>query len=337
VQHAALILRIVNDDRRSGSENKVCPSRVPHRYCVLGAFHVTDIWPEKSESCVIYKFRMEKVDLARKSWWAPENEGPVPKNQKIQKAIALETTCNKCDKKSKQVYKQGWTCLNEECPWFWMINNTEAPENLDFHTGILNQRKHFSGTLPPFSVVPKLPDVTSFHMVTKQCWKGIVCPKCGGCNQRAEWAGWKCLTPDCDYELTPPRYIIPASAVMGDLSYEYQGHAISDDAILGKQVTFNRVTHGFYLIHDYHLTNGIIVTHGHSNGIINSQPGGANDAFRGLQEGSLGLRRLLLQTQSELTFLTFDDTFSDKFTATGSRSAHFSKDFVSLLCSPKSV
>ncbi len=64
---APSILRIVNDDHRSGSKNKVCPSQVPHRYCVVGAFHVTDIWGEKSDSCVIFKFRMQEVDLERKS------------------------------------------------------------------------------------------------------------------------------------------------------------------------------------------------------------------------------------------------------------------------------
>ena len=276
-----------------------CPSKVPYRYCVLGAFHITDIWAEKTDNYIVWKFRLEKVDLGYKSWWVSGQSGPEPMSQTLVPTKALQKECDNCHETSKQIYKQGWMCLNEKCKLHWTMNGGPAPKVLNFHDDFMMERTSFSGLQPPYSIIPNLPSVSGLQATSKQCEKGIVCPKCGRCNQRIDWHGWICQTQDCGFELVPAFQIIPASAVMGDLSLELQGHAISEDQFQPTLVQCERSTHGFHVMHDYHLHDGIVVTHGHSNAIINSMPGGANDIFEGLQHAKLGLRRLPVQSPSK--------------------------------------
>ena len=250
---------------------------------------------------------MEKIDLGRKSWWAAE--GPSTSLKSSTSVEVNSEACPGCQKLSTQIYKQGWICMNEHCHSHWTLNGKEPPADLDFCDEFLLKRTPFSGCLPPYSIIPKLPNPTGLQTVSKQCWQGIVCPQCGRCNPRIDWDAWRCLA--CDFILAPPREIIPASAVMGDQHYEYQGHAIfedwfEDDTI----VTYKSHEHGHYRIHIYELADGIQVSHAQSNGYLNDLPGGANDVFRGLQQANLGLRRLESQCMTS-----------------GSRSAHFSKNY----------
>lgn len=208
--------------------------------------------------------------------------------------------CRECHTTSKQIYQQGWMCLNEKCKLHWTLNGKKPAGDLDFHEGFKMERTAFVGFMPPHSLIPRLPNASTSQTVTRQCWKGFVCPKCGRCNQRTEWAGWQCLSEDCDYELVPPLEIVPASIFMGELSSHFQGHALSDDDFNSTQVRCMRSTHGFYSVHDYILPFGIRVTHGHSNAVINMQSGGPDDVFRGLQEAKIGLRRLPVQSPSTL-------------------------------------
>ena len=296
---------VATDDCRSGSNNMYCPSKINHRYCVLGHFHVTDMWAEKSNNHIVWKFRMEKINLQQKSWWAAETSSDIPKSQTLTPEKAFSKVCDVCDHPSKQIYAQGWICMNHECQQHWKLNNGKAPAKLGFNDSFINERTPFEGFLPPYAIKPELPDINGFQSVTKQCWRGMICPECGRCNQRIDWDGFRCETQDCGFELKPPRYVVPVSAVLGDLSHQFQGHAISMDMIESDILECDKVAHGFYLIHDYRLPLGITITHGHSNGVINSQPGGADDVFRTLQEADIGLRRLLVQSPCKLILTSF--------------------------------
>lgn len=272
----------------------------------MGEFHVTDIWAEKTNGKVTWKFRFEKIDLSRKSWWAPEDSNSSPEKREASEVKAMRAGCYACHAISIQVFEQAWVCLNEKCELHFMMDGKELSGNLDFHEDFRNKRTAFEGIEAPYSGMPKLPNADGAQQqktfsVTRQCWKGIVCPDCGGCCQRRDWDAWRCQTVDCGFKLTLPREIIPASAVMGDLLYEYQGHAISEDWWLKEQITCEITTHGFYLIHTFHLPYGITVTHGHANAIINSQPGGANHVFRGLQQAELDLKRLNVPSPGKST------------------------------------
>ena len=46
---------------KTGSNDLDCPSQIPYRYCVMGLFHITEIWAEKSNGKIVMMIRMEKV------------------------------------------------------------------------------------------------------------------------------------------------------------------------------------------------------------------------------------------------------------------------------------
>lgn len=281
-----------------------CPSQIPFRYCVMGGFHITYIWAEKSNRCTIYRFRMQKVDLRRKSWWAAEDSKSTPETQGISKVKAVEKVCNICHETWKQVYKQGWICLNVTCASFWKLRGTHpADADLEFSEEFLAERAECPEVEAPYPIIPQLVKyddagarLEKTLSVTKQCWKGIVCENCGRCLQRRDWDAWKCPALGCGFQYAPPRQIIPASAVTGDLDHAFQGHAISDDKWDEKLTTCEVKTLGFFKVHDYVLPyDGIKITHLHSNGPINAKAGGADDIFWRLQQANIGLQRLPLK------------------------------------------
>ncbi|KAL6718824.1 hypothetical protein ACLMJK_003058 [Lecanora helva] len=302
-----------------GSKNKQCPSLVPFRYCVMGTFYITSIWTEKSTGHIIYKFRMQKRDLERKSWWSAEDSPSVRKSNKAEKVTAYEKRCEACKEISKQVYMSGWMCLNAQCTSFWKLRGvTPTEEELAFSERFLAERIEKLDVEPPFPTVPKLvkydvqanQDVTSAYK--KHCWKGIACPNCGRCNQRIYWACWKCPALGCGFIHAPPLPHVPPTALMGDLEHPYDGHALSDDTWHEKLVAYRMTTHGLYKIHDYKLGHdGIKITHIHANGPINASVGGADETFRKLQEVDIGLQRLPLKNAAVSGLVT----------------AHFSKNF----------
>ena len=292
---------IATENGYTGNKNKYCPSKIPYRYCVLGAFHLTYIWAEKSNDKILFKFRLEKVDVESKSWWAAGGPESLPESQVSGDVKAYGQTCDKCDTFSKQVYQIGWMCLEATCEDHWKLNNAPPPAKLEFNKDFTLERTAFGDTLPPYQVIPELPKVTGLQTVARSSWKGIVCPKCGRCNQRVHWDAWRCENEKCDFKLSCPPMILPASAVSGDSESEYHGHAISEDAFTD-EVRCQTLTHGCYTISEYHLPKGLTVTHVHANSVINRQPGGADDAFERLQREDLGLQRLKIHSMSKSTF-----------------------------------
>ena len=285
----------------------------------MGAFQITYIWAEKSGGHTVYKFRMEKIDLDHKSWWAAENSLFVPSIRPNTDVKALEEICAACQQSSKQVYKPGWMCLNAQCEAFWKLNGG-APSNaiLEFSERFLAERNEAPSCEVPYPTVPSFTQnglrvgQIKTMSVTRQCWRGIVCPQCGRCNQRLYWDSWKCKTPNCKFEYAPPREVIPAADVMGDLDHPYEGHAVSDDKWEAGLVTCEVSTHGLFKVHDYQLEHDDIkMSHLHSNATINAKSGGADDIFEELQKVNLGLQRLPM-TCSRVS---------------GTVTAHFSKNF----------
>ena len=46
-----------------GNKNKAAPTNIPHRYCVLDYFKVTDTWFEKANGTIVIFYRLEKLFL----------------------------------------------------------------------------------------------------------------------------------------------------------------------------------------------------------------------------------------------------------------------------------
>ncbi|WYZ39262.1 hypothetical protein EsH8_III_001176 [Colletotrichum jinshuiense] len=88
---------------------------VKHVFNVLDYFTITDIWSERdaTSGVHIYKMRLEKTDRSTPSWW--QSKGEVQHAVKPREAPQNRAQCFKCRKSSKQMFTQGWTCLNAEC------------------------------------------------------------------------------------------------------------------------------------------------------------------------------------------------------------------------------
>ena len=101
----------------TGDRNTTCPSKVPHRYCVMDWFKVTHAWAEKEalSGYVRYKFRFEKLDFSTDGWWAVE-ESVIAEDCAIASAC-----CRLCREESPCIYGQGWMCLGPACPKFWKV------------------------------------------------------------------------------------------------------------------------------------------------------------------------------------------------------------------------
>ena len=302
----------------------------------MGPFQITDIWAEKCDGHVVYKYKFQKTNLETRSWWAPQDSNYQPG---ISLAIRVEVAAKKCEdcgEASKQVYQQGWICLNPACRVFWSIEGTPASKvDLQFNQDFLAERAPPTQMIPTFPTVPVIEDNLSSSeglrtaSYSKLSWAGVVCPECGRCNQRRHWSKWTCLAEGCNWEFSPYREIITAAAVMGDQVFQYEGHALSEDKFTNL-VDCDRKVHGFFNIHEYHLLHeGLKITHLHANRPLNATKGGADDVFRGLQESSLGLQRLSMPGGASKYQSFQSQIIAHIHTASGAVTNHFVKNYVS--------
>lgn len=281
-------------DQWLGSGNEACPVALPHRYCVMGYFQLTDYWAEKSNSKVCFKYRFEKIDLKSKSWWAPEGS-PLPLLTRTFIVKASILSCAHCHQQYKQVFQQGWICLNENCREFWTLNGKVAPDDLTYSKEFLEERSPWPQNIKPaFDLKPAPLAQDPNHptlAISLAAWKGIVCPRCGRCISRTIWEEWQCKTENCGFTHRITQPPISASAVRSDHVVEYDGHALPldrhDNQVLFRQPAF----HGHWRVHTYDLLEGNTVTHFHANRALNEMPGGAHDMFLAMQTANLGLQR----------------------------------------------
>ena len=87
-------------------------------------------------------------------------------------------------------------------------------------------------------------------------------------------------------------HVIPASSVVGDTGYGFQGHGVSQDKMLETSVRCEVRKHGLYRECVYQLGDGLTISHIISNNIINGASGGPDDLFCQLQIADIGLERL---------------------------------------------
>ena len=187
-------------------------------------------------------------------------------------------------------------CLNSKCNTFWKVNGILAPEVQEYNPAFLKERWVFDGFLPSYAMNPELIQLNETHgkvfPATKQCWEGIVCKLCGRCNLRRHWDAWRCRTVGCPFEYRLPMDVIPASSVMGDAGYGFQGHGVTQDRILEPEIQCETRKHGLYRECVYQLGDGLVIAHLISNNIINSAPAGPDELFCRLQKEDFGLERL---------------------------------------------
>lgn len=284
-----------------GSANQDCPITIPHRYSVMDWFKVTDVWAEKFNDKVCYKFRFEKIELEKKSWWAPK-DSPLPPSTRIFDAQAPLAGCLGCRSISKEIYQDGWMCLNEKCLAFFTLNG-RTPANPPYSVEFLNERSQWPESIKLGSLKPEplLIDPGSANLnYSRASWKGMVCPQCGRCNSRVHWARWECQTKSCgfshDIQLTPLSHM----SVLPSHGFQGTGHAVPQDRHAHPIILHEPAFLGDWRIHTFEVMagtqSGTVVTHFHANALVNQISGGANDMFRALQEADLGLQRFPLKS-----------------------------------------
>ena len=280
-----------------GQGNPTCPSKIPHAYCVLDWFHITHIWCEKVNKKNTYQIRFEKIHLDVPSWWAPERAAPIfqtyrssPSSQGLVRA-----SCILCKQTHAQMYKQGWMCPNTECPAFWTINGLDPPLELRYHMGFLRERTAWDQNIkPPYRLKPRLisakEETDPAFSVTRICWKGVVCPRCGRCISREEWEGWACPSLGCGFSYSIPHRVLSPRSLLDAHRTEYEGHAVPFDSCSYPVQESVRFTTN-YRIHTYTIPRCGTITHFMANDAINKRYNGPDDMFKALQQADMGLKR----------------------------------------------
>ena len=299
----------------------------------MGHFRITDIWPEKHREFIIFKVRFEKLVLDEASWWFPEKLGPI--DFEIQ---PVKQACKVCKIEHKQVYKDEWLCLNDECLNFWK-NADGKPggeiQDLEYNTDFLNcrcQKKlHVPCPLQPIKGVPWVPQppksaidglgisrkvLANFqrlnmgHAVmdtsdSKQSldldcwnWNGFICPRCGRCNSRVSWNNLEC-GGDCGFQITLPMTKIPLRDVLGGRQGPSTRCAWKVNRL---ESEISEIESSGSQIEQWGLKAIGQITHIKSTEEINQRPNGADFLFEAFQEEDIGLRRLALTTSEGLYY-----------------------------------
>lgn len=243
--------------------------------------------------------RFEKINLIQRSWWSPQSGKPLTALSPSTVATPKTTRerCNACDIESKLIYNKGWTCLNSHCKKFFEFPSGLANIDLDYNNAFMKERTDYRGTDPGPLAPPLLTDegCAKIHAfgIEKDFARGIVCPVCGCCGRRIEWAQWSCENTHCSFihRVAPKVVPLEETAISGyEIPIKYQNMCHSSIRSLTPKI------HGLYDIFEYQMPgpSGEIIGFirlFRSSGIINQQPDGPNALFQQMQTNEFGLRR----------------------------------------------
>ncbi|KAI1654716.1 hypothetical protein F4813DRAFT_398851 [Daldinia decipiens] len=287
----------------AGARNTMFPVKPPHSYNVLDYFHITDIWQEKTkepqrQAVMIYMVRLEKVNLTNRSWWAPRDvSGPEAGEFGVGEYSCTSIVCTTCQNPSKEIFEQGWTCLNSQCGRFFEFATTLDFNELKYNNAFLRERSKYSGIPIENDLIPALPsDGENTFGSEKEYKQGILCPKCGCCSRRIKWDGWYCENAECDFTHTVPIKMTPLDRIKSE-----NKNAKSKKNIpithCDPCVEVHKTTIGGQKLKTFFLLNE---NGGHCIGTITrirpteeaiSREGGLNDLYLHLQKEDLKLER----------------------------------------------
>ncbi|OQE23857.1 hypothetical protein PENSTE_c008G01386 [Penicillium steckii] len=297
-----------------GDKNKALGRQLPHRYNVMDIFRITHMWAEKMGEYTGYMMRLQKVDLASKSWWAAKDSPDPPIIRDFQTRPA-SIMCTSCQHSSCIVYKDVWMCLNKNCQAFWKVNGAAPTTALEYDPVFLSHRSNFeeeySLDSEKFVLIPPPPVITAdnlnIYRLGVHARQGIVCPLCAKCVARVFWDGWKCSVkhhtgpqprsnePKCPFNLIihgPPISlwdVVPAPYS----SPMERSRSLDDPTSLAP-----------YRKLKYSLGEIGTITHLVSNLAINARDNGPDDLFQRFQGLNLDLRRERLQMSPVVGMMT---------------------------------
>jgi hypothetical protein len=331
-----------------GQGNKISPSKLPHYYNVLDWFHVTDVWQEKvlghnDIRVSIWKVRLEKINLSKRSWWAPQSS--IPQDNET-RPTSEKHICAVCKQESKVKFNIGPTCLNVSCSEFFNFGIEYDDDSLDYHPTFLMERTTYLGHAPgPLSPSPPTDEDLSQDIAfgyERLCKRGIVCQKCGCCSRRIEWRQWSCENHNCDYTHRVQQLPVPLNKVMAKIrdvgQDEDNGSELQDGKLKAphKNIPFYQSIVGSYDLCNYDLPNesgGISgsIRHFKSSRLINQQRHGPNDLFQEIQASKLDLRRgVAVHKGSKSRYLCLEAFWARLRPSSDTR--NFNQPFYSKLC-----
>ncbi|KAF1945619.1 hypothetical protein EJ02DRAFT_431416 [Clathrospora elynae] len=289
----------------AGIDNPRIPSKPPHQYCVLDYFKPTHIWVEKSGNSKVVRYRFEKLNTKKESWWRPKDVvQPVelgalpPPNAK---------TCKLCSVLSPQIYLNGWMCLQPTCTSFWRIfistpesgrkeTSYEPDEvSLIYDPRFLKQKTPWHNDDHDYPLISNTAELSGHSIPGEDTsvafWSGMVCPKCGRCISRLNWVGWECSNATCDYTRAPTHTLISSLSLRDPLWPVTSSYTLSRDTqgpLVDVQIFFKNG----YRINRYNLS-GIdgFITHMIANKTVLEEQGGPDAMFEELQQTDIGLQR----------------------------------------------
>ncbi|KAF1836355.1 hypothetical protein BDW02DRAFT_646175 [Decorospora gaudefroyi] len=289
----------------TGVDNPHIPSKPPHQYCALDYFKPTHIWVEKSGGSKIVRYRFEKLNTTKESWWHPKNGQDIVELGSLSPPV--EKTCDTCRVQSLQVYLQGWMCLQPTCTSFWKISRpTPGPgrsmslqepkeASLMYDPRFLKQKTPWPNDEHDYPLISNTAELSGHSIPGEDTsvafWSGMVCPKCGRCISRLNWMGWECANTTCDYSRRPPHTLIPALSLRDPLWPVTNSYTLARDtqsSLIEVKVSFE---HG-YRINQYKFP-GIdgFISHMMANKTVLEEEGGPDAMFEELQQTDIGLQR----------------------------------------------
>jgi len=316
-----------------GNKNEGAITKMPHRYCVLDWFKPTHVWAEKTAvgrraPRTTIRYRFERLDRSKESWYSPkpavrsiqESESPAGPGSLVAPVSGSPAdltlpirTCTACSKSCPQVYLIDWLCTDPDCTAFWKLSNgQDAPYGaLDYHPAFLQLRTTWEREDPPFSINPGIPQVDQ-HFGANLAYvstRGVVCPDCGRCNMRYMFTHWRCDTLGCKWKLIPQvKVVMPSNLGHTPWDMSSDGPGLIK-AVIQPAVKTQVGYHSNYKVIRYTI-DGVVgsVTVAKANQQIVSEPGGANDMFRELQQVDVGLERRIIRKSAQVESLPPQET-----------------------------
>ena len=289
----------------TGVDNPHIPSKPPHQYCVLDHFKPTHIWSEKSEGSQMVRYRFEKLNTRKDSWWRAKDSPDVATLGSLPPPV--EKQCGTCGFVSQQVYLNGWMCLHSTCTSFWKVsiltpgpgNSTSLQEpneaSLIYDPRFLKQKTPWFNDDRDYPLVSNTAELSAHSRpgedTSTAFWSGIVCPKCGRCISRLNWTNWECPNTTCDYVRSPPHALVPALSLRDPLWPVTSAEMLSRDTF-SPLIDLNVSSSHGYRINRFNLP-GIdgFITHMIANKTILEEEQGPDAMFEELQETDIGLAR----------------------------------------------
>ncbi|KAI1803856.1 hypothetical protein F4811DRAFT_571616 [Daldinia bambusicola] len=266
-------------------------------------FYVTDLWQEKTKGdkgqlVSIWMVRFEKIHLSKKSWWAPKGvSGHEAGEFEVGEYSCKSHICTACQSPSKEIFKQGWTCLNSQCPKYFELSKCFDVDKLEYNDAFLRERTAYTGPKFKEELVPSLPSKEHNNIGSEKEYKqGIVCPKCRCCSRRIKWSGWFCENVDCDFEYAVPMKQAPLDNVLLENQRIEHGRTSRKDYAHGSIAVHEKIVGGqafktFFLPDDDSEICIGTITRIRPTADAISRKGGIDDLYMQLQQEDLKLER----------------------------------------------